>query len=91
VEDLTRAGYFPMKLTLLREGISLEDQEKLGEETCWMYYYYIMAERKIEREELEKLKEESGSTGKTSKKMEFPMDFVSELKHKIAEEEVNKI
>lgn len=75
-----------MKLVLLRNHINLQDQEQLGDETCWMYYYYILAEKKIEQEQIEAMKEQS----QQGAHLDFPDDFMSQLLHEVTTAEIER-
>ena len=56
------------------------DQEKLGNEKCIEYFYYILEARKREMEKIKDLKTPRGgdTTGRT-KLIQFPDDFVSSI------------
>jgi hypothetical protein len=69
----------------LQNGISLKDQERLGKYKKWLYYYYIIAAQEKEKEEAQAMADKNmprggDYTGQTQR-MEFPSDFVSDLKN----------
>lgn len=70
---------YPCELLLLQEGISLADQEKLGEEKKWWYYYLILASRLKEKEEMEKEMDESKMGKEKDTVMHYPDDWVSKV------------
>jgi hypothetical protein len=68
----------------LQNGISLKDQERLGEYKKWLYYYFIVAQQEKEAKEAQDMADKNlprggDYTGRTQR-MEFPSDFVSELR-----------
>lgn len=69
---------------MLQNGISLADQEKLGEYKRWLYFYYLVAAQQKEKEEMEERAEEMREirggdyTGKT-KYIQFPDNFISKV------------
>jgi hypothetical protein len=81
---LVEVGVYPPELTLLQNGVSLKDQERLGEYKKWLYYYFIMTAQQKENKMLEEKMKEINTprggdyTGRT-KSIRFPDDFVSRL------------
>lgn len=71
-------------MILLQNGVSLKDQEKLGERKKWLYLYFIIAaQQKEQREVEEKMKDleniRGGDYTGTTKKINFPEDFISRI------------
>lgn len=62
--------------------------DKLDKETRWRYYYFCIARRTIENEEAKK--PQSERTGKPTRKLHFPDNFVSQIENKITIKNLNE-
>ena len=77
-----------MELVLLQEtSITLTELDTMDKERKWLYYYYILAAKEKQNEEVEK-SYDKGHPNKPNKPKKTVLDF--KIKHPKIEEEIRK-